>query len=154
MDHTLFLCVDGGGTKTEALLADTTGNILGRGLAGGTNALSVGKNQATQSALKAVQDALHFAGGQPVKLLHLFIPGFSQCFPLDLPMAQKLSSDSANAYYGALGQPGGIVLLAGTGSFAVCYGAEGSQTSAGGWGAMLGEEGAGYGIGRRAVRRT
>lgn len=154
MDHTLFLCVDGGGTKTEALLADTTGNILGRGLAGGTNALSVGKNQATQSALKAVQDALHFAGGQSVKLLHLFIPGFSQCFPLDLPMAQKLSSDSANAYYGALGQPGGIVLLAGTGSFAVSYDAEGNQTSAGGWGAMLGDEGSGYDIGRRAVRRT
>lgn len=89
MDHTLFLCVDGGGTKTEALLADTTGNILGRGLAGGTNALSVGKNQATQSALKAVQDALHFAGGQPVKLLHLFIPGFPNASHWTCPWLQN-----------------------------------------------------------------
>ncbi len=154
MDQTLFLCVDGGGTKTEALLADTTGGIWGRGLAEGTNALSVGKTRAEEAAKAAVQAALRFAGRQPVQLLHFFIPGFSECFPLDLPIAQKLSGDSANAYYGALGGPDGIALLAGTGSFAVSYDANGRKTSVGGWGHMLGDEGSGYDIGRRAVRRT
>lgn len=42
----LILSVDGGGTKTEACLADTAGHVLGIGRAAGSNALSVGARQA------------------------------------------------------------------------------------------------------------
>ena len=151
MEKRLFLCVDGGGTKTEALLLDTFGSALGRGIASGSNALSVGKNQAICAVMTAVDAAL---GQMPVTnicALHLFIPGFSACLPLPYPVQTYLHSDSVNAYFGALAKPDGIALLAGTGSFAVSFDNNGQETSVGGWGALLGDEGSGYDIGKRAV---
>lgn len=151
MDARLFLCVDGGGSKTEALLADDAGQVLGRGLSGGSNALSVGRDAARQAVTEAVSMAMDTESMDHVALLYLFIPGFSQCMPLPFPVRTVLESDSANAYFGALGRPGGIAMLAGTGSFAVSYDEAGKETSVGGWGPMLGDGGSGYDIGRRAV---
>ncbi len=128
MDAMLFVCVDGGGTKTEALLADTCGHVLGRGLAGGSNALSVGVEQARQACLAAIRGALGETGLDAVCRLELFIPGFSSCLPLEAGLPCELHGDSPNAYFGALGQPDGIVLLAGTGCFAVSF------AGAPGWG--------------------
>lgn len=153
MDTRLFLSVDGGGSKTEALLADMHGRLLGCGLTGGSNALSVGKAQAVSAVTEAVAAALGATPWDRVALLQLLIPGFSQCMPL-LPMEAELDSDSPSAYFGALGQPGGIALLAGTGSFAVSFDEAGHETTVGGWGSMLGDEGSGYDIGRRAVIQT
>jgi N-acetylglucosamine kinase-like BadF-type ATPase len=51
---------------------------------------------------------------------------------------------------GAPGQPG-VVIISGTGS--ICYGRndEGQAARSGGWGYILGDEGSGYWIGRRAL---
>ena len=154
MNGRLFLCVVGGGTKTEALLADFSGQVLGRGLADGSNALTVGRERAAENVLRAVRGASQGVLAAERCALYLFIPGFSRCLPLPLPHETVLLGDSPNAYFGALGQPGGIALLAGTGSFAVSYDAQGRETSVGGWGPMLGDEGSGYDIGRRAVRHA
>ena len=154
MEKRLFLCVDGGGTKTEALLLDTFGSALGRGTASGSNALSVGKNQAVCAVMTAVDAALGQTPVTDICALHLFIPGFSACLPLPYPIKTYLHSDSVNAYFGALAKPNGIALLAGTGSFAVSFDEKGQETSVGGWGAMLGDEGSGYDIGKRAVMHT
>ena len=154
MDKRLFLCVDGGGTKTEALLLDTFGSALGRGTDSGSNALSVGKNQAVCAVMTAVDAALGQTPVTDICALHLFIPGFSACLPLPLDVKTYLHSDSVNAYFGALAKPGGIAILAGTGSFAVSFDENGRETSVGGWGSMLGDEGSGYDIGKRAVIHT
>lgn len=153
MRDIVFLCVDGGGSKTEAICADTSGRVHGRGLAGGSNALSVGRGRALDAVVAAVSRAADAAPDQ-IAALYLFIPGFSDCLPLPVPYPTTLLGDSLNAYFGALGQPGGIALLSGTGSFAVSVDENGVETRAGGWGAMLGDEGSGYDIGRRAVRRA
>ena len=134
----LILSVDGGGTKTEACLADTAGHVLGIGRAAGSNALSVGARQAAQAVMAAVTQAAAGADLRRISLCQLFIPGFSQCLPLPLPFEVQLLGDSPNAYFGALGAPNGIVLLAGTGSFAVSYDGQGNETSIGGWGPVLG----------------
>lgn len=52
----------------------------------------------------------------------------------------------------ALGE--GIFLYAGTGSIAIHMTETGKVVRAGGWGYLLGDEGAGYWIGREAIRRT
>ncbi len=148
----LILSVDGGGTKTEACLADTAGHVLGIGRAAGSNALSVGARQAAQAVMAAVTQAAAGADLRRISLCQLFIPGFSQCLPLPLPFEVQLLGDSPNAYFGALGAPNGIVLLAGTGSFAVSYDGQGNETSIGGWGPVLGDEGSGYDIARRAIQ--
>jgi glucosamine kinase len=52
----------------------------------------------------------------------------------------------------AMGLPGGIGMVAGTGSIAVARDAEGRLVTAGGWGWVLGDEGSAAGIVREAVR--
>jgi N-acetylglucosamine kinase-like BadF-type ATPase len=54
----------------------------------------------------------------------------------------------------AMGVPGGIGMVAGTGSIAVARDAEGRLVTAGGWGWVLGDEGSAAGIVREAVRAT
>jgi glucosamine kinase len=52
----------------------------------------------------------------------------------------------------AMGLPGGIGMVAGTGSIAVARDAQGRLVTAGGWGWVLGDEGSAAGIVREAVR--
>mgnify|MGYP000518073392 CR=1 FL=1 len=61
------------------------------------------------------------------------------------------TGDQQTALYGALGGPGGIVLIAGTGS--ICFGKNGAGEYArsGGWGHLIGDEGSGYALGRDAL---
>lgn len=54
----LFLGLDGGGTKTTALLVDENGRVLSMGHAGGSNYHSVGLEAAFPSVQRAVTDAL------------------------------------------------------------------------------------------------
>lgn len=154
MVKNVFLSIDGGGTKTEALLADTGGNIWGIGRAAGSNPFSVGKEAACKNVTDAINSALLAERAKDVNAAWLFIPGFSQCLPLMLPFETIFLGDDAAAYYGAIGEPNGIAVLAGTGSFAVSYDECGQMTSVGGWGHMLGDEGSGYDVGRRAVRHV
>jgi hypothetical protein len=60
--------------------------------------------------------------------------------------------DSVIAIYAAtLGRPG-IVVNAGTGSFAAGIGADGRTIRAGGWGNIIDDEGSAYDIGKLAIR--
>lgn len=152
--QTKLLAVDGGGTKTEALLADAKGHILGYGAAGGANALSVGREKAILAVNAAIQSAVGSMDAGQISAAKLFIPGFGQCLPLQFPFDTPVYGDDVNAYYGAMGAPGGIVVLCGTGSFATSFDEHGAQVSVGGWGPMLGDEGSGYDIGKRAVQQT
>lgn len=61
------------------------------------------------------------------------------------------TGDQQTALYGALGGPGGIVLIAGTGS--ICYGqsTDGREARSGGWGSLMDDEGGGFALGRDAL---
>ena len=61
--------------------------------------------------------------------------------------------DEYNAYYAGLGEPGGIAVLSGTGSFAVCRDKKGSWISVGGWGPLFGDKGSGYHMGLMCLDR-
>ena len=54
------------------------------------------------------------------------------------------TGDQQTALYGPLGGPGGIVLIAGTGS--ICYGqsTDGREARSGGWGSLMDDEGGGF----------
>lgn len=64
------------------------------------------------------------------------------------------TGDQQTALYGALGGPGGIVLIAGTGS--ICYGqsTDGREARSGGWGSLMDDEGGGFALGRTPWRRS
>ncbi len=156
MCNRLFLALDGGGTKTVALLCDEAGHVLGFGLSGPGNPLSAGDEQAANHAGEAVLQALGTRRVDEVIHCRLYVPGFSRCLPLFLQKFPGLDadvcSDAMSAYFSCIGKPGGIVVLSGTGSFALGLDASLKQYTAGGWGHLLGDEGSGYHIGRMALQ--
>ena len=155
-----FLGVDGGASKTAAIVTDETGRPLGRGMSGGSNHLRVGIEQATRNVERAVNIALVEAGiairqieyaycgiagsdhpahhERVVEALSVFFPGGN--FIVD--------TDARIALTGAVGFGAGVVIISGTGSVAFGRNARQEEGRAGGWGPTLGDEGSGYAIAR------
>lgn len=63
----------------------------------------------------------------------------------------RVTGDHVTSYVGALGLESGVVLAAGTGVIALAVSEKGTLCRAGGWGYLLGDEGGGFWIGRRAI---
>jgi N-acetylglucosamine kinase len=157
------LGLDGGGTKTDCVLMDEAGAVWARSLAGPSNPLRVGFGAAMGAIREAARAAIAqaslpvgsradaicagLAGAGPPqsaeKIRALLAAEFPEskvqvCTDLDLALA-------------AAGDGPAIVLLAGTGSFAVGRNSAGETARAGGYGSQIGDEGSAYDIGRRAV---
>jgi N-acetylglucosamine kinase len=155
-----FIGVDGGGSKTDALVIDETGQPLGRGLAGPANHLRVGIETATRNIERAVNIAMVEAGIaiRNVEYAYCGIAG------ADHPAHRQRVIDSLRIFFprgnfivdndarialtGAVGFGSGIVVIAGTGSVAFGRNEAGEESRAGGWGPTIGDEGSGYAIAR------
>src|ERR1700692_264580 len=57
-----FLGIDGGGTKTQAVVIDSEGRVVGEGLSGAANPLRAGLEEAILHVSQAVSDACARAG--------------------------------------------------------------------------------------------
>ncbi|MGE5577875.1 MAG: N-acetylglucosamine kinase [Syntrophothermus sp.] len=174
-----FIGVDGGGSKTLCLVASEDGTILGRGKGGPLNPVFVSREEAKFSLRQAVAQALKQAAGkdnrnttasnrlafapdhQPLKVETIYIgaPAVDEQFSREalegVCCFERLVSegdDALNAFTGALVAPPGVVVLAGTGSFAMGIDAGGNRMVVGGWGTLLGDEGSGYEIGLNALK--
>jgi N-acetylglucosamine kinase-like BadF-type ATPase len=64
----------------------------------------------------------------------------------------SIETDARVALEGAFGGGPGVVIIAGTGSNLIGKMPDGSITTVGGWGRILGDEGSGYAIGVEAIR--
>jgi N-acetylglucosamine kinase-like BadF-type ATPase len=159
-----LLGVDGGATKTIAVLADAHGMMLGRGQSGGSNKQASGVVAALAAVEEAIQAAFDNAGLPRCTVQ-------AACFGLsgvDRPTDQELIRLWAAEHHIcrtmtvvndarlvlAAGTPDGygVALICGTGSIAVGMAPDGRIGRAGGWGFLLGDEGSGHDIGSRALR--
>jgi N-acetylmuramic acid 6-phosphate etherase len=160
---TLLLGIDGGGTKTTALLAEADGRVLGRGVTGSSNYHAVGADTARDSVRAAVQTAFGEARRTPLALeaVCLGLAGagrapdralFGDWAVREWPNAKRLIVNDAELVLAA-GTPGGwgLALICGTGSIAFGKTSQGRTVRAGGWGYLLGDEGGGYAIGLAAL---
>lgn len=156
---TYRLGIDGGGTKTLGVLINEKGDVLGRKETGPSNFLSVGLEEAVINIqtvvyelcrehnldLADVKIGIGLAGiGREAdkKIMTEALRGRNFNFVLD--------SDAYIALMAATEGQDGLAVIAGTGSIA--YGRKGEvQTRTGGWGYLLGDEGSGYYIGKRAM---
>lgn len=160
----LVIGIDGGGSKTLALLADRVGQLLGRGIAGASNYQNIGAAAAWAALDAAIAAAFVDAHLPPAPLaaVGLGLAG------VDRPEDRKLFESWAAQRFGgapviiandaelvlAAGTPDrwGVALISGTGSIVFGCSPTGELARAGGWGHILGDEGSGYAIGVAALR--
>jgi len=159
----MVIGVDGGATRCRAIVLDARGQECGR--AQGPPALVVDGawDPAVTVVADVVRDAAAVAGTDlPVARLVAGLAGAGraeQGAPVaaalrsaELAAAVEVCSDAAIAFHDAFGAGAGILLVSGTGSMALGRSAEGREARAGGWGAILGDEGSGWGLGVSALR--
>jgi N-acetylglucosamine kinase-like BadF-type ATPase len=154
---------DGGGTKTESVLLDAHGAVIGEGRGGPANPLRSGYDGAFASLREAAAGAIAAAKIRPADITHVcaglagagrrsvvrrMMVFLSQEFPAALA---QVTTDYEVALEAAAGSGPGVVLIAGTGSVAYGRNAVGETARAGGYGPWLGDEGSAFEIGRRAV---
>jgi len=155
--------VDGGGTKTEYVLLDLSGNIIGRTRGENTNIQIIGAEKLKERLTAGFDTLLHSSNVSIDKVAQLFLglAGAGRVAEQDqirtlfdgTPFAGKITvdSDAMVALAGAFGTAPGIIIISGTGAICFGKGVDGKIARSGGWGYLLGDEGSGYYIGRAAI---
>jgi N-acetylglucosamine kinase-like BadF-type ATPase len=155
--------VDGGGTKTHAVVLDADFSILGEGFSGASNPLRVGIANASAAIREAVDKACEAAQLRRTDLIAAEV-GLAGARRKELSARMRESlltlgipeifvvGDADIALYGATEGEPGLIVIAGTGSICCGINARGKTVCAGGWGPIAGDEGAGAWIARRALR--
>jgi glucosamine kinase len=155
--------VDGGGSKTHAVILDAQQQIIGEGIAGPSNPLRVGIARAALAVREAIDKAcamaqvrrddiraaqIGLAGARRKELSARVRDALSNLGIRDI----EVVSDAEIALYGATNGKPGVVVIAGTGSVCCGVNARGKRNCAGGWGPVAGDEGGGAWLARRALR--
>ena len=161
MNH-YYIGIDGGGTKTEAVLIDRTGMVLARRIGGASN-----PNDVTPSAscdvmeslvhgllvdanLSEGENAVYLFGGIAGALNHRNTLVHEMKFRLPNLAGIDVGSDVINLLSGVLPTGDGACIICGTGS--ACFLRRDRELiRIGGWGYLLDSAGSGYDIGRQAL---
>ena len=160
----ILVGVDGGATKTIAVVYDLKAHRAFAAKSGPSNPDAVGLIEAGRAVGQAVQGALD-QGGIDAHDVAACVVGMAGVdtdaerheLLLDAPNLKYASvtvmiNDVVTAWASAtLGEPG-IVAISGTGSNTFGVDATGQTWRCGGWGHILGDEGAGYWLGLNAIR--
>jgi len=161
--NTIVAGIDGGASKTVALIANTNGRILGKGKAGPSNYHNVGVKAAAlaiETALKRARSNARTTERPEIAVVAL--AGIdsrndmisASRFVKNAKIAQTsiVIHDSVAALYAATKGRPGLVVNSGTGSFAAGVNRNGAYARAGGWGYIVSDEGSAYDIGLKAIK--
>ncbi|MDR0463090.1 MAG: hypothetical protein LBG64_02630, partial [Pseudomonadales bacterium] len=161
VNNQYLLAVDGGGTKTDVLCADLSGQILSQSQSGPTSLTSGNLGSASVNLREAIRIVLEKLPPGKINRLVMGVAG------LDTPEEHKLAqhtfsesistwqiddfelfNDSVIALANGSDSRNAMILISGTGSN--CWGIndQGMQAKAGGLDYLLTDEGSGYDIGR------
>jgi N-acetylglucosamine kinase-like BadF-type ATPase len=151
--------VDGGATKTLAAVLDLREQTLHLGHGGSSNADAVGAHAATDSLVKATDEALARAGVERERLdaAVLAIAGTDTDAVAAHVRERCLGTwvvvnDVVGAWAAATDARPGVGVISGTGSNVLGVGPDGRAWRAGGWGHVLGDEGSGYWLAVRSIK--
>jgi N-acetylglucosamine kinase-like BadF-type ATPase len=162
---------DCGATKTECAAADTNGNILHTLTGGPANFLVIGAEKASENILSLIKECKTKLNFEYDDIKNIVIgaagagreedAGKLRTSLLSLASEKGISfkslnviSDAQIALEGAFPNKSGSILIAGTGSIIYGKDNEGKIYRAGGFGRIIGDEGSGYSIGRKALQRV
>jgi glucosamine kinase len=151
--------VDGGATKTLAAVLDMQERCVYLGHGASSNPDAVGSHLATDSLMKATDEAIARAGIERDRLdaAVFAIAGTDTDAVAGHVRALRPSSwvvvnDVVGAWATATGARPGVGVISGTGSNAFGVGADGRAWRAGGWGHVLGDEGSGYWLAVQSIK--
>lgn len=158
MIEKFYLGIDGGGTKTELVLADSQGEIIRQLFAQGCNPMDVGIEKTKKILREAISELCigipysgisvfaGIAGGNSGRMkeeITQFLGEMGFCeFDND--------SDSLNIIAAGLGDKDGVAVIMGTGICAFAR-AEGKLSRVAGWGYFFDNGGSAYNLGRDAI---
>ncbi len=162
----VYLGIDGGGTRTRAVLVHHSGKVLGFGEAPSSNFNNVGAEEAGKNLRDAAEAAFRAIGTafRPATGAFLGLAGVKSAEDTARMTAVAESSrlapagtitvknDLYNALAGGLDGEPGIALIAGTGSNCLGRDASGKDFMCGGWGWFLDDGGSGLGLAADALR--
>lgn len=153
-----FLGVDGGGSKTTAVVFDQNGRLICSDCGESINYYSVGIENARQSMKDIINNL-------SVKEFECAVIGMSalneratdeetERFCSGVINSQKIimDSDLFVALEAMNAENECAAIISGTGSMAVMRNADGKISHTGGWGYILGDEGSGYSIGLSGIK--
>lgn len=161
--QSLVIGIDGGGTKTRAVLADERGERIAEAIGAGS---AVKPHEAERSAgviAGVVRDAIEQGdiGEARPRVICVGVAGVGRESERQAlwdalsshQLAEEIvvETDLGIALYDAFEDGPGVLLIAGTGSSAFGRGPAGATGRCGGWGPVIGDEGGGAWIGRRAL---
>ena len=159
----LFLGIDGGGTKTNAVIMNVSKEVLAEGEAGPSNPLRVGVETAVSNIIRATEDACDRGGliATDISAATLGLAGVrrrdikervkeSFCKRLNIKNTTVVT-DAEIALFGTTHGKPGLVVIAGTGSICLGRNEKGEMAISGGWGPLAGDEGGGAGIAQTAL---
>lgn len=159
----VFAGVDGGGTRTRAVLVDAEGRELARAEHEGAVVTAHRPDDAAEAVRRALAKAADEADvGLPVDVLWAGLAGAGAASPragvttalrrLELADRLIVGTDVEAAFHDAFGGGAGTMLIAGTGSIAWARDESGGDHRVGGWGSLIGDEGSGYWIGLHGLK--
>jgi N-acetylglucosamine kinase-like BadF-type ATPase len=161
--------INAGGTKTECAIADLSGKILINVTGKSSNYLIAGANNTAANLLSLISKCLKKVNGNfsDVKQIVVGIAGagrskdakelesslnrFANSKKLKFSFV-KVVSDALIALEAAFPDSTGCILIAGTGSIIFGKDKAGNLYRTGGFGRIIGDEGSGYSIGRKALQ--
>jgi len=163
----VVLGIDGGGTRTRASIVDVDGvdgdRVLAFAESGSIKRLRVGAETAEENLRAILKDVYAQAGVSAVAaascgVASATMPGITEWITAvfnDFHVARsEVVGDHIIALDAAFHGGPGILQIAGTGTNTIGRAHDGAFESAGGWSSRLGDEGSGYWIGLRAIRRA
>lgn len=159
----IVIGIDGGGSKTHAMVADEQGRTIAETVGPGS-AVRPGRAEESANVISdVVRDALASCDMTHVtpRVLCVGVAGagrdternqlWQALVSRDLASELVIHSDFSIALDDAFGDGPGVLLISGTGSVAFGRGPTGATARCGGWGPVCGDEGSGAWIGRRAL---
>jgi len=155
-----FLGFDAGGSRTVCLAGDRR-TVLGRGEGGAANPNVAGLDGFRSALGESARQALEALGPRRAAVAWIGVAGSERpalraalrSAALEtLDVEEVWISHDARLLLAAAGITSGIAVVAGTGSSVYGRAADGREVTVGGWGHLLGDEGSGYDIARRALR--
>ena len=161
-DRDLYLLVDGGKSKTEAVIIDSSGFEIAKSLGPGLEIIgSVNGYERVINSLRATFDQLpekgRFAGvafglngaQAPSESADLAAKAISSLVKAD---RFTIASDVVMNYLGAIGNQPGIVVAAGTGAVVMAISRQGIPYRIDGDGPLIADRGSGFDIGRQGLK--